>query len=87
LLPTGNLEKWMLQSRRKLLCYRCYERQRTEPKLRDSYSDLEILETINMSITPRCNYAGTPGRVIPTRSFAFLTARVGGVLLGWLRRA
>jgi hypothetical protein len=52
-----------------------------------SYSDLEILEALNMSVTPRCNYAGTPGQLIPTRSFAFLAARVGGLLFGWWRRA
>jgi hypothetical protein len=45
------------------------------------------LEAFNMSVTPRCNYAGTPGQLIPTRSFAFLAARLGGLLFGWWRRA
>jgi hypothetical protein len=54
--------------------------------LRDGYSDLEILETINMSITPRCNYAGPLGQLIPTRSFSFLVARLRAMLFGWLRR-
>ncbi|MGZ5201891.1 MAG: hypothetical protein ACXWC4_19200 [Telluria sp.] len=40
-----------------------------------------------MSITPRCNYAGTPGQLIPTRSFTFVAARLGVLLFGWLRRA
>ncbi|GAB3410418.1 hypothetical protein GCM10027318_24090 [Massilia agilis] len=62
------------------------ERQRTEQGLRDSYAEKEILEAINMSITPRCNYAGPRGQLIPTRSFAFLVARLGGLLFGWLRR-
>jgi hypothetical protein len=46
---------------------------------------LEILETI-MSVTPRCNYAGPHAQLIPTRSFAFIVARIGDVLLGRLRR-
>jgi hypothetical protein len=36
-----------------------------------------------MSITPRCNYAGPNGQLIPTRSLA---ARLGEMLFGWLRR-
>jgi hypothetical protein len=28
------------------------------------------LETINMPVTQRCNYAGPLGQLIPTRSFA-----------------
>ena len=28
-----------------------------------------------MSVTPRCNNAGPLGKLIPTRSFAFLLAR------------
>jgi hypothetical protein len=30
------------------------------------------LETINMPVTQRCNYAGSLGQHIPTRSFAAL---------------
>lgn len=54
--------------------------------LRKSYSVLEILEAINMSHIPRCNYAGTPGQRIPTRSFGFLVERLLGLLSGCLRR-
>ncbi|GAB3438104.1 hypothetical protein GCM10027320_25260 [Massilia solisilvae] len=54
--------------------------------MRDSYAEKEILEAINMFVTPRCNYAGPRGQLIPTRSFAFLVARLGGLLFGWLRR-
>jgi hypothetical protein len=48
------------------------------------YSDKK-LETINMPITQRCNYAGPLGKLIPTRSFAFalahaLTLRLRGAL-------
>jgi hypothetical protein len=68
------------------LCYRCNERQRTERVFRNSYSGKEILEAINMSVTPRCNYAGPHAQLIPTRSFAFLAARLRGLALGWLRR-
>jgi hypothetical protein len=40
------------------------------------------LETINMPVTQRCNYAGPLGKLIPTRSFAFtLIARLRGALL------
>lgn len=39
-----------------------------------------------MSVTQRCNYAGTPGQRIPTRSFA-LIGRLSGLLFGWMRRA
>jgi hypothetical protein len=38
------------------------------------------LETINMPVTQRCNYAGSLGHHIPTRSFAAL-------LIERLRRA
>jgi hypothetical protein len=34
------------------------------------YSDKK-LETINMPVTQRCNYAGPLGKLIPTRSVAF----------------
>lgn len=54
--------------------------------LRESYSVLEILEAFNMSHIPRCNYAGTPGQQIPTRSFGSLVERLLGLLSGWLRR-
>lgn len=29
-----------------------------------------------MSVTPRCNNAGPLGKLIPTRSFAFMLARL-----------
>ena len=38
--------------------------------MRHDYSDKK-LETINMPLTQRCNYAGPLGKLIPTRSFAF----------------
>jgi hypothetical protein len=82
----GKFEKVRFFSQRKLLCYRCYERQRTERVLRGGYSDKEILEAINMSVTPRCKYAGPHAQLIPTRSFAFLAARLRGLAFGWLRR-
>jgi hypothetical protein len=63
-----------------------YERQRTERQFRDSYSDKEILEAINMSVTPRCKYAGPHAQLIPTRSFAFMAARLRDMAFGWLRR-
>jgi hypothetical protein len=68
------------------LCYRFNERQRTEWLLRDSYSGKEILETINMPITPRCNNAGPHGQLIPTRSFPSLFARLSAALFGRMRR-
>jgi hypothetical protein len=80
------LEKRQQGSPQKTVAFSPNERQRTERLLRDSYSDLEILETINMSVTPRCNYAGPLGQLIPTRSFAFLLARFSHGLFGRLRR-
>jgi hypothetical protein len=47
---------------------------------------MEILETINMSVTPRCNYAGPLGQLIPTRPLTFLVARLSGPVVRWLRR-
>jgi hypothetical protein len=45
------------------------------------YSDKK-LETINMPITQRCNYAGPLGQAIPTRSFAHtLYTRLLGALM------
>ena len=38
-----------------------------------------------MLIATRCNYAGSLGKSIPTRSFGFLLARVHPRLLGLLR--
>lgn len=53
-----------------------YAKCRTEQVMRYDYSDKK-LETINMPITQRCNYAGPFGQLIPTRSFAFtLMARL-----------
>jgi hypothetical protein len=37
--------------------------------MRHSYSDKKIGDT-NMPVTQRCNYAGSLGQHIPTRSFA-----------------
>jgi hypothetical protein len=49
------------------------------------YSDKK-LETFNMPVTQRCNYAGPLGKLIPTRSFAFvLYTRLRDALPG-LRR-
>jgi hypothetical protein len=52
---------------------------------RDGYSGKEILEATNMSVTPRCNYAGPHATLIPTRSFV-LAARLRGLASRWLRR-
>jgi hypothetical protein len=41
--------------------------------MRNGYSDKK-LETINMPVTQRCNYAGSLGKTLPTRSFAFTLA-------------
>jgi hypothetical protein len=57
-----------------------YERCRTELTRLHDYSDKK-LETINMPVTQRCNYAGPLGKLIPTRSIAFiLLARLLGAL-------
>jgi hypothetical protein len=56
-----------------------YAKCRTEQAMRHDYSDKK-LETFNMPITQRCNYAGPFGQLIPTRSFAFaLMARLRGL--------
>jgi hypothetical protein len=52
--------------------------------MRDGYSDKK-LETFNMPVTQRCNYAGSLGKTVPTRSYAFtlalsLAARLRGAL-------
>jgi hypothetical protein len=48
--------------------------------MQGGYSDKK-LETINMPVTQRCNYAGPLGNLIPTRSFAFvLYTRLRGAL-------
>jgi hypothetical protein len=48
--------------------------------VRADYSDKK-LETINMPVTQRCNYAGPHGQLIPTRSFAsILLERLRSVL-------
>jgi hypothetical protein len=57
--------------------------------MRHGYSDKK-LETINMPVTQRCNYAGSLGKTLPTRSYAFtlalsLAARLRAALPG-LRR-
>jgi hypothetical protein len=39
-----------------------------------------------MSVTPRCKYAGPHAQLIPTRSFAFMAARLRDMAFGWLRR-
>jgi hypothetical protein len=41
--------------------------------MRHDYSDKK-LETINMPLTQRCNYAGSLGKTLPTRSHAFILA-------------
>jgi hypothetical protein len=41
------------------------------------YSDKK-LEIFNMPVTQRCNYAGSLGKSIPTRSYAFTFALVAG---------
>jgi hypothetical protein len=41
--------------------------------MQHDYSDKK-LETINMPVTQRCNYAGPLGKLIPTRSIAFTLA-------------
>jgi hypothetical protein len=38
-----------------------------------------------MTVTSRCNYAGPLGKLIPTRSFAFLFARVRAAAIARLR--
>jgi hypothetical protein len=54
--------------------------------MRYDYSDKK-LETNNMPVTQRCNYAGPFGQLIPTRSFAFtLLARLRSLKLARLRR-
>jgi hypothetical protein len=54
--------------------------------MRNDYSDKK-LEINNMPVTQRCNYAGSFGQLIPTRSFAFtLVARLRGFRVARLRR-
>lgn len=38
-----------------------------------------------MPIAPRCNYAGSLGKLIPTRTFGFLMVKLNPRLLGLLR--
>jgi hypothetical protein len=41
--------------------------------MQHGYSDKK-LEIINMPVTQRCNYAGSLGKSLPTRSFALTLA-------------
>jgi hypothetical protein len=41
--------------------------------MRYGYSDKK-LETFNMPVTQRCNYAGSLGKSVPTRSLAYTLA-------------
>jgi hypothetical protein len=41
--------------------------------MRHGYSDKK-LEIFNMPVTQRCNYAGSLGKSLPTRSFAYTLA-------------
>jgi hypothetical protein len=41
--------------------------------MRSGYSGKK-LEIFNMPVTQRCNYAGSLGKAVPTRSFAYTLA-------------
>jgi hypothetical protein len=47
--------------------------------------DEDIYLESDMLIAPRCNYAGSLGKSIPTRTVSFLLARINPRLLGLLR--
>ena len=60
---------------------RVYAKCRTERFMRCGYS-VKKLEIINMPLTQRCNYAGSLGKPVPTRSFlSAVSQRLRGLAL------